>query len=86
MTAPKVPADFFYRMHGLHQDWLLHHNSSAQVSAPQVTLLDIEPLNLNTSQSAMLMQVLVINADEDISVLTHTYSNLAKMIVDMIPE
>ena len=32
------------------------------------------------------MQVLVINADEDISVLTHTYSNLAKMIVDMIPE
>ena len=34
----------------------------------------------------MLMQVLVINADEDISVLTHTYSNLAKMIVDMIPE
>ena len=46
LGAPKVPAEFFYRMHGLHQDWLLHHNSSAQVSAPQVTLLDIMLLNL----------------------------------------
>ena len=46
------------------QDWLIHHNSSAQATSPRG---------------------LVIDADEDISVLTRTYSKLAKMIVDMIP-
>ena len=45
------------------QDWLIHRNSSAQVTSPRV---------------------LVINADEDISVLTRTYSKLAQMIVDMV--
>ena len=45
------------------QDWLIHRNSSAQVTSPRV---------------------LVINADEDISVLTRTYSKLAQLIVNLV--
>jgi len=59
----QIPGEFFTNMHQLHEDWLIHRNSSAQVTSPRV---------------------LVINADEDISVLTRTYSKLARMIVNMV--
>ena len=61
----EIQLEFFKKMHRLHQDWLIHRNSSMVVPPPQV---------------------LVINADQDISVLTKTYSKLAKMIWKLIPK
>lgn len=61
----EIPMEFFIRMHRLHEDWLIHRNSTASVPAPQV---------------------LVINADQDISILTKTYRKLAKMIWKLIPK
>ena len=43
-------------------------------------------INKNATIVAAPPQVLVINADQDISVLTKTYSKLAKMIWKLIPK
>ena len=61
----EIQLEFFKRMHGLHEDWLINKNSTMVVRPPQV---------------------LVINADQDISLLTKTYSKLAKMIWKLIPK
>ena len=61
----EIQLEFFSRMHSLHEDWLIHRNSTASIPAPQV---------------------IVINADLDISVLTKTYRKLAKMIWKLIPK
>merc|ERR1712111_290165 len=55
----EIPKSFFQRMHQLHEDWLIHGNSSSKVTAPQV---------------------LLINADVDISILSTTYENLAALV------
>ena len=61
----EIQLEFFKRMHGLHEDWLINKNSTMVRPPPQV---------------------LVINADQDISLLTKTYSKLAKMIWKLIPK
>ena len=79
----EIPSEFFHRMHQLNEDWLIHHNSSANVKSPKVWwILLIHP----ETKTFILFQVLVINADEDISTLTYKYKNLAKMIWEMLPE
>jgi len=61
----EIPNSFFQRMHQLHEDWLIHGNSSSKVTAPQV---------------------LVINADVDISILSTTYENLAALVWNTLPK
>jgi len=61
----EIPKSFFQRMHQLHEDWLIHGNSSSKVTAPQV---------------------LVINADVDISILSTTYENLAALVWNTLPK
>ena len=33
----EIPAEFFYNIHHLHEDWLIRRNSSAGVVTPQVS-------------------------------------------------
>eukprot|EP00092_Neocalanus_flemingeri_P070022 GFUD01085897.1.p1 GENE.GFUD01085897.1~~GFUD01085897.1.p1 ORF type:complete len:274 (-),score=102.23 GFUD01085897.1:573-1394(-) len=62
-----IPYNQLQRMHQLHEDWLIHKNSS-----------------IGTKN--ILSQVIIIDANQDISILAGTYSNLAKMIWRMIPK
>jgi len=62
-----IPLSYYQRMHMLHDDWLIHQNSSL-------------------SSKHSLPQVIVIDADQDISILSRTYSKLAKMVWKMIPK
>jgi len=38
----EIPSEFFYRMHQLHEDWLIHHNSSAHVKSPKVLVINAD--------------------------------------------
>merc|ERR1712168_1476731 len=62
-----IPLSYYQMMHKLHDDWLIHQNSSM-------------------SSKHSLPQVIVIDADQDISILSRTYRTLAKMVWKMIPK
>jgi len=38
----EIPSSFFQRMHQLHEDWLIHRNSSSKVTAPKVLVINAD--------------------------------------------
>ena len=75
--------EFFSRMHELHEDWLIKRSSVSGVASPAQVW---GHWSAHHRIMILSLQVLIIDANQDLSILTNTYENLANNIWSMIPE
>merc|ERR1719383_752152 len=56
----QIPEQFFINMHQLHEDWLIHRNSSAQVTSPRVLVINADKdISVLTRTYSKLAQMIV---------------------------